>query len=129
MRREVLLGMSKSELDDYAKMLGIDVTGKKTVGKKVAAIEERRERTAEIDVLGLTLIVPVKRMRDKRVTDLLSKRSMTDEEATDLFALIIGEDQMAKVVERATDEDGAVDVDAMGLAMARILCSEELKNF
>lgn len=129
MKREVLLGMSKSELDDYAKMLGIDVTGKKTVEKKVAAIEERRERTADIDVLGLTVTVPIKRMHDKRVTDLASKRSMTDEDATELLALILGEEQLSKVVDRATDEDGTVDVDAMGLAMARILCSEELKNF
>lgn len=110
-------------------MLGFDVSGKKTVAQKVAAIEERREREAEIDALGLTLAIPVKRMHDKRATDLMGKRPMTDEDATELLALLLGETQMSALAERATDEDGTVDVDAMGLAMTRILASGELKNF
>lgn len=129
MKHEVLMEMSKSELDEYAGVLGMDVTAKKTVAQKVAAIEDRRERVAEIDALGLTLAIPVKRTHDKRVTDLMGKRPMTDEDATDLLALLLGEAQMSALAERATDEDGTVDVDAMGLAMTRILASGELKNF
>lgn len=129
MKHEVLMSMSKTELDDYARVLGIDASGKKTVAAKAELIEKRRERTAEVDALGLTLVIPIKRMRDKRVTDLAGKRPMSDEDATELLTLILGDEQMQKLVERATDEDGVVDVDAMGLAMARVLASDELKNF
>ena len=129
MKREVLMEMSKDELDEYGKVLGIDVGGKKTVAQKVDAIEKRRERVAEVDALGLTLSVPVKRMHDKRVSDLASKRPMTDEDATELLRLLLGDEQMARLAERATDDDGTVDADAMGLAMARILGSDDLKNF
>lgn len=129
MKREVLMSMSKTELDEYARVLGIDASGKKTVAAKVELIEKRRGRTAEIDALGLTLTIPVKRMHDKRVTDLEGKRPMSDEDATRLLALILGDEQMEKLVERATDEDGVVDVDALGLAMARVLASSDLKNF
>lgn len=129
MKREAMMEMSKSELDEYAQVLGIDVTGKKTVAQKVDAIEKRRERVAEIDALGITFAVPIKRMHDKRVTDLAAKRPMTDEDATELLALLIGDDQMAKLAERATDDDGTVDTDAMGFALARILSSDDLKNF
>lgn len=129
MKREVLMEMSKDELDEYGKVLGIDVGGKKTVAQKVDAIEKRRKRVAEVDALGLTLSVPVKRMRDKRVADLASKRPMTDEDASELLELLLGGEQMVALADRATDEDGTVDIDAMGLAMARILASDELKNF
>lgn len=129
MKHEVLMGMSKNELDEYAKIIGLDVSGKKTVAQKVEAIEKRRERTVEVDVLGLTLTIPIKRMRDKRVTDLVDKRPMSDEDATELLSLIVGDAQMTLLVENVTDEDGTVDVDAMGLAMARILGSDDLKNF
>lgn len=129
MKREVLMSMSKTELDDYARVLGIDASGKKTAAAKVELIEKRRGRTAEVDALGLTLTIPIKRMRDKRVTDLEGRRPMSDEDATRLLTLILGDDQMEKLVERATDEDGVVDVDALGLAMARVLASSDLKNF
>lgn len=128
MRHEVLMGMSKSELDDYAKVIGLDVTAKKTIALKVDAIETRRERVADIEVLGLTLSIPVKRMHDKRVTDICSK-PLTDELATELLGLLLGDEQEAKLIEAATDEDGTVDVEAMGLAIASITQSEELKNF
>lgn len=129
MKREVLMEMSKSELDEYGKVLGVDVSGKRTVAQKADAIEKRRERVAEVEALGLTLAIPVKRMRDKRVTDLASKRPMTDADASELLGLLLGGEQMEALADRATDGDGTVDVDAMGLAMARILASDELKNF
>ena len=129
MRHDVLMSMSKTELDSYAAVLGFDVSGKKTIPQKVAQIEKRRERTAEVEVLGLTVSIPIKRMHDKRVTDLMSKRPMTDQCATDLLVLLLGDDQMSQLINRATDDDGTVDVDAMGLAIARILGSEDLKNF
>lgn len=129
MRREVLMEMSKSELDEYAKVIGVDVTGKKTVTQKVASIESARERVADIDVLGMSVAIPIKRMHDKRVSDLVAKKLMSDDDATELMSLLLGDDQMDSLVARATDDDGTVDVDAMGLAIARILGAEELKNF
>lgn len=129
MKREVLMEMSKSELDEYGKVLGVDVSGKRTVAQKADAIEKRRERVAEVEALGLTLAIPVKRMRDKRVTDLASKRPMTDADASELLGLLLGGEQMEALADRATDGDGTVDIDAMGLAMARILAFDELKNF
>lgn len=129
MKREVLLEMSKTELDEYAQVVGVDVTGKKTVVQKVDTIEKCRGRTADVDALGIALTVPIKRMRDKRVSDLMSKRPMTDDDAGNLLLLLLGQEQMDKVVDRVTDDDGTVDVDAMGLVMARVLSSEELKNF
>ena len=100
-------------------MLGVDVSGKRTVAQKADAIEKRRERVAEVEALGLTLSIPVKRMRDKRVTDLASKRPMTDADASELLGLLLGGEQMEALADRATDGDGTVDIDAMGLAMAR----------
>ena len=129
MRREVLMEMSKSELDEYAKVIGVDVTGKKTVTQKVASIESARERVADIDVLGMSVAIPIKRMHDKRVSDLVAKKLMSDDDATELMSLLLGDDQMDSLIARATDDDGTVDVDAMGLAIARILGAEELKNF
>ena len=124
-----MMEMSKSELDEYANVIGIDVTGKKTVAQKVASIESARERVADIDVLGMSVAIPIKRMHDKRVSDLVGKKLMSDDDATELMRLMLGDDQMDSLVARATDDDGTVDIDAMGLAIARITSAEELKNF
>jgi len=129
MRYEVLMGMSLEQLDQYGRLCGIDVSGRKAREDKVALIEERRARVAEIDVLGTTLRVPVRAMHDKRVTDLLNGGPLTDEQASALMEALLGEEQRDKVVELCTDEDGAVDVEAMALAFATVVRSPELKNF
>lgn len=129
MRHEALMAMSETELDGYARVIGIDVTGKKTVEKKVEEIEARRERTAEIDVLGVTLTVPIKRMRDKRVSDIMAKRVMSDADANKLLDLVLGKEQINKLVQQATDSDGTVDIDALGFAIASIVTSDSLKNY
>ena len=128
MKHEVLMQLSKDELDSYASLLGIDVTGKKTIAQKVSAIEKRRERSEDLDVLGMTIVIPMKRLDDKRVSDLANKQTLTDEEAMELLRLIIGEDQTGALMDRVTDEDGTVDNPALGLAISRILRSDELKN-
>lgn len=128
MKREQMLKMSKTDLDDYAKAINLDISGKKTIEKKVDAILERKERTAEIDVLGITLLIPIKRARDKRVTDILAK-TLTDESVSKLLMLLLGKDQMDALTEAATDDDGLIDVDALGLATAKIITSPDLKNY
>lgn len=129
MRHDVMMAMSKSELDAYATSLGINVAAKKTIASKVAAIEDARGRCADIDVFGETFTIPIKAVHDKRVSDLATKSNLTDDDAMHLLELLLGEEQIAKLTELCTDEDGTVDVNAIALAMATILQSEKLKNF
>lgn len=130
MRHEVMMEMSLEQLDQYARVCGIDTGGKETKEEKVAFIEERRGRVAEIEALGTTLVVPVRALHDKRVTDALNgSKPLGDEEADGLLARLLGEEQYAEVVSRCTDDDGVVDVEALALAFGLIVRSEELKNF
>lgn len=130
MRHEVLMEMSIEQIDQYAKVCGIDVTGKRTKEAKIALIEERRERVADIDVLGITIAVPVRNLHDKRVTDALgSKVPLTDEGASRLFVRLVGQEQYETLLERCTDDDGLVDVEALAIAFATVVHSPELKNY
>ena len=124
-----MMEMSLEQLDQYARACGIDATGKRTKAQKVALIEERRARVADIDVLGMTLHVPVRAMKDKRVSDLLDRGDLTEAEADWLMRALLGEEQYDSVIERCTDEDGVVDVSAVGLAFATLVRSEDLKNY
>ena len=129
MRHEVLMEMTSDELDRYGEACGIDVSGKRTKAQKVALLEERRARVADIEVLGTTLHVPVRAMHDQRVTDLLDRGGLTEAEADALMTMLLGDEQYAALVERCTDDDGVVDVSAVGLAFATIVRSDELKNY
>ena len=129
MRHDVMMEMSLEQLDLYGQVCGIDVSGKRTKAQKVALIEERRARVADIDVVGMTLHVPVKAMHDKRVTDLLSRTDMTEAEADWLMGALLGDEQYQQLVDHCTDDDGVVDVNAVGLAFATIIRSPDLKNY
>lgn len=128
MNRECLARMSAEELDAYGVVLGIDMRPAKTESEKAALIEDRRSHEAVVTALGCEFRVAKKRLYDKRASDLLGKPGMTDAEAEEAISLLLGERQMAQLVEAATDEDGTVDTAALGHAFARILTSEELKN-
>lgn len=129
MRKEVLETLSASELEGYAAVIGVDVSNVKTKKARIAKIVEARERTADINALGMTLTVPIKRLHDKRVTDRLNGGVVGDEELMEIMAAILGEDQLAKIEAHCTDEDGTVDVDAYGVILAAVINSDELKNF
>lgn len=130
MRHEVLMEMSLAELDRYGGACGIDVTGLRTKALKVERIEERRGRVAEVDVLGTTLTVPVRRFHDKRVAELFAPgRDLTDEDAATAMTLLLGEGQYAEVIDRCTDDDGTVDVEAIGCVFVTLFSDPELKNF
>lgn len=129
MRHEVMMEMSLEQLDQYARACGIDATGKRTKAQKVALIEERRGRVADVDAIGMTLHVPVRAMKDKRVSDLLDRGDLTEAEADWLMRALLGEEQYDSVIERCTDEDGVVDVSAVGLVFATLVRSEDLKNY
>lgn len=129
MRKEVLETLSASELEGYAAVIGVDVSNVKTKKARIARIVEARERTADINALGMTLTVPIKRLHDKRVTDRLNGGIVGDEELMKIMTAILGEDQLAKIEAHCTDEDGTVDVDAYGVILAAVINSDELKNF
>lgn len=121
--------MSASELDAYAKAMGFSVRGAKTAEQKAELIERRRAHVASLTLLGVPVEVPVKRLHDKRVTDLLSKDGRTDAETELMARLIVGDESWDDLVAAATEEDGTVDNDALGYAVAALLTSRELKNY
>lgn len=129
MNSEQMRRMSAAELDAYARVMGFSVRGAKTAGQKAALIEERRGHVADVTVLGVPVSVPVKRLRDKRVTDLLSKEGRTDAETEEMVRLVVGDEAWGELVAAATEDDGTVDSDALGYAIATIMTSRELKNF
>ena len=129
MNSEQMRRMSASELDAYAKTMGFSVRGAKTAEQKAALIESRRGRVAELTLLGVHVSVPIKRLRDRRVTDLLSKDAPTDADTELMARLIVGDEAWDALVAAATEDDGTVDNDALGYAIAALLTSRELKNF
>lgn len=128
MNKETLARMSEAELDEYGKLLGIAMKAAKDAESKAALIERRRAKVAKVRVLGLDLEIPVKRLSDKRVTDLLGADS-TDETQVEAMRLILGNEQFDKVVAACTEDDGTIDIYAMGLCFSKIITNQKLKNF
>ena len=129
MRKETLLSLSGAEIDRYAEVLGIDTTKLKAKAAKVERIEKARQRTADIEAMGLTLTIPIKKMHDKRITDRMNVGRLSDSQLDALMTDLLGEEQVAKVYEHCTDEDGTIDVEAVALVYTTIISSDELKNF
>ena len=129
MNNEYLARMSAKELDEYGATLGIVMKSAKSKSDKLELIGQKRERCATVRALGIDFEIPIKRAHDKRVNDLLSKDGRTDTEAEEAMRLLLGDEQLNELVCACTDEDGSIDVDAMGLAYVKILSSDELKNF
>lgn len=121
--------MDDDELDAYAKALGITVTNLKTAADKIGVITKRRDRMAKLKILGLDLEVPIKRLYDKRVSDVLDKSALTDAESIDLMTLVFGEEQMQMILEACTEDDGTIDVVALGYVFTRVFTDNALKNF
>lgn len=128
MNREAMENMSAGELDAYARVLGIDLRGTRGAQHKMEAITRRRERRAEIRVLGMDLEVPIRRAHDKRVNDLLSGRR-SDADMVEALRLLLGEEQFEAVEAACTEDDGVFDVEAFAYAAATVLGSPDLKNF
>lgn len=83
----------------------------------------------DVSVLGVDLRVPVRAAHDLRFTQLVSKPDRTDDDIETAMTMLLGEEQMGALREAATEDDGTVDQDALAFAYARILSSDELKNF
>lgn len=129
MNPSYLARMSAAELDKYASVVGVTLDGITSKEAKIEAIQERREHCAHVSTLGITFTIPLKRVHDKRVSDLLGKVGRTDEETEEAMRLLLGDEQMAELISACTDEDGIFDVDAMALAFIAIITSDQLKNF
>ena len=129
MRKETLLSLTGGEIDAYAEVLGIDTTKLKAKAAKVEKIEKARQRAVDIDVLGMTLTVPIKKMHDKRITDRMNSGRLDDRQLDALMVDLLGEEQLAKVYEHCTDEDGTIDVEAVALVYTTLVRADELKNF
>ena len=127
MNKEAMARMSADELDEYGRLLGIEMKPARTVAQKVALISAKRDRTATVTALGMQFEVPMKALTDKRVTDVLSSPSRTDEDVYRTLGVLLGE-QMGRLMEACTDEDGAIDSAALALAFVKIVTSDELKN-
>ena len=127
MRAENLARMSLAELKTYASVMGIGLKGAKTAEDAAKIITERRERVATVSALGLDLEIPVKRTRDKRVTDLLQKGD--DDSIMAALELVLGKEQLKEVVAASTDEDGTVDIAALGCVVSRVTTDNKLKKF
>ena len=122
MRTEALNAMTDEELEQYARTLGFTTKAAKSHDAKVRLIAKRRER-------GVDLRLPVRAAHDLRFTQLISKPDRTDDDIEAAMAMLLGEEQMGALREAATEDDGTVDQDALAFAYARILSSDELKNF
>lgn len=127
MNKEAMARMSAEELDEYGRLLGIEMKPARTVAQKVALIAAKRERTATVTALGMQFEVPMKALTDKRVTDVLSSQSRTDEDVYRTLGVLLGE-RMDALMEACTDEDGTIDSGALALAFVKIVTSDELKN-
>ena len=128
MKREALLRMSETQIDGYARQIGLDVTGCETKEDKADAIEAARERVADICVLGEQVSVPIKRLHDTRANDKIAAVK-TSRQARAALRDILGKEQAARVEAAATDEDGTVDEDALVFAFASVIRDPALKNF
>lgn len=128
MKKEVLLSMGAEELDKYGSIIGVNVSDMPEVSDKVSAIMSARERTHEVRLLGALFHIPVRNIRDKRFQDALSN-GFTDASVELAARLALGDEQWEKLVDRVTDNDGVVDVDALGMAIAQIISNPELKNY
>lgn len=128
MRKEILLSMSTEELDRYASVIGVNTSDMPETAEKVSAIMSKRERTHEVMLLGAVFSIPARNIRDKRFSDALSE-GFTDASMEAAARIALGDAQWKKLIERATDDDGVIDVDAVGMAVVQILTDPELKNY
>lgn len=121
--------MSPGELDAYARVMGFSVDDLASAAEKADEIRRRRAREVEMTVLGVHVSVPVRRMHDKRVTDLLAMDGRTDAETERMARLIVGDEAWEAIVAAATEEDGTVDNDALGYAISAVVYDGRLKNY
>lgn len=126
MKKEILETMSEAELRAYASNLGIPAKALNAATDKAKFVESRWEKVVTVKVAGESFTIPTKVVKSKGFIDLMAKgEDVATEQALEL---LIGADGMKKVTDMATDEDGTVDVIAMGTIYGLILNDRKLKN-
>lgn len=124
------MSMSDREIAGYASALGVNLRGCKTLDEKAARIEEARERTAVVEVMGERFTVPIKVMHDKRIVDAIDGAGFkSNDELNDVVLRMLGEVQAKRLTDLVTEDDGYIDVDAWAVALNSIIFSPKLKNF
>lgn len=129
MKREILECMSEGEIDELAKTYGIELAPCKTLEEKIDMLERRRSRSVIVPIFGMDFEIPIKRAHDKRISDIMNNPNGSDSDADEVFRLLLGDAQTRKLVDACTDDDGVVDIEAIGLAYVKLIYSEQLKNF
>ena len=129
MRRETLERMTEGEIDELGKTYGIELAPCTTLEEKIDMIERRRSRSVFVTVFGIDFEIPIKRAHDKRIADIMNNPVVSETDADEVFRLLLGDAQTRKLVDACTDDDGTVDIEAIGLAYVKLVYSDQLKNF
>lgn len=127
MNKAFLERMSADELERYANTMGFSVLSAKGDDAKRDLIISKRERCAELTVLGVELSIPMKRTMDQRIIDEVNKGS--DDGYARAINLILGDEQYERLIDACTEDDGLLDTAALGYAATEIMTSDALKNF
>jgi hypothetical protein len=128
MRKEILEQMTAEELKEYAIACGIKESVFNKSKDKAGYLHSRWEREVPVTVFGQEFKIKAKTLQDKRFIDLVGSPNPTDEQLAEALTLLLGEEQVTKLYDVCTDEDGTVDIVAVGQAFVHIANSPQLKN-
>lgn len=119
--------MTENELRAYALNLGISATAFNKAKDKVEFVQERWNKTVTVEVAGEEFDIEAKVLKSKKFNDLMA----ADEDAAteQAMEMLVGAEGLARIEAMATEEDGTVDVAAIGTICGLILSDKNLKNF
>lgn len=129
MNKETMQNMTAAELEAYANSLGFTLKAAKDKADKIDLIQRRRAREVTVPVLGIELVVSVKRFRNSRFIDVINDPNHTAAQLCAAFESLLGEEQYGRLVAACTEDDGELDEDALAFAFATIIKSDELKKY
>lgn len=121
--------MGAKELDLYARAMELDCSKLKGVKAKREFIKQHITKQADIKIFGNVYTVPVKRLHDKRVSDLLNGKNLTDDKLFEAMRLVLGDEQFDDIYTHCTEDDGLVNMASLTYAYLSVFENEELKNF
>lgn len=128
MKDELLNALNDEELKIYASAVGCDVKKGDSKGQIIEKIKGHRERLATVEVMGLTLAIPYKRLQDKRVIDLFNQDYIDETEACECIHGMLGDEQWDRCIELITDEDGTIDYAGLTVIASKIFSVKLVKN-
>lgn len=121
--------MGAKELDLYARAMELDCSKLKGVKAKREFVKQHLTKQADIKIFGKVYTVPVKRLHDKRVSDLLNGKNLTDDKLFEAMRLVLGDEQFDDIYAHCTEDDGLVNMASLTYAYLSVFENEELKNF